>query len=308
MMLTLLAAAVLSQDPTPAAAQAPETNEEKSLKAFERLSAAAEKLAAAAERLSPPPPPPPPGEAPPPPADHWDLFVNASLTWSSGNVSSVAFVGSGGGIRKAGKTIFTFKLFGGYGQKFNDPVAPATTGTVDVLMYNFGALGQFDYRFTDHISVFVGGGVDTDHVKSIEVRGYADLGVGVLWIDVKEEKYQKILLKSDLNLRIQPEERFQYYPTPAAQPSTLLVGPRLAANFRYAMNAGTFFAEDLEVIPNVIGESAGRVLFNSTSKLAVGVAANVSVSAALLLRYDSKPATGKQPLDTLVTAGVEAAF
>ncbi len=319
MMLTMIAVAVLSQaEPAPAAAAAPpaaapaatpapaETNEEKTLKAFERLSAATEKLAAAAERLSPPPPP---TEAAKPPAgDHWDLFANAGLTWSSGNVSSVSFVGAAGGIRKAKKTIITFKLFGGYGQATNAPVAPATEGDTQVLLYNAGVTGQFDYRFNDMISAFVGAGVDTDHVKSVELRGYGDLGVGVLWLNVKAEKYQKVLLKTDLNLRVQPEERFQYYPTEQALPSAFLLGPRVAVNFRYAMSEGTFFAEDLEVIPNVIGDSAGRVLFNSNSKLAVSVAANVSVSASLSFKYDSQPAEGKKDLDTLVTFGLDAAF
>ena len=62
------------------------------------------------------------------------------------------------------------------------------------------------------------------------------------------------------------------------------------------------------MIPNVIGDSAGRLLFNSDTKLAVGIAANVSAIAGFGIKYDSQPATGKKPLDTLLTVGLEATF
>jgi hypothetical protein len=314
MLSSLLCVVALSQTPEPAkepakdpaVEAAPLTPEEKTLQAMQRLSVAAEKLAAAAERLSPPPPA---GVVTSPPqVYHWDFYANAGLTWTSGNVSSISFVASGGGKRIGEKTIIQFKLFGGYGQTFNPPVPPALAGTTDVLIYNAGATAQFDYRFTKLISAFVGGGLDTDHVKSVELRGYGEGGLGVLWLDEKIEKWQKWYLKTDVSFRAQPESRFQYYPTPAQLPDALLVGPRAAVAFHYGLSAATYFDEAVEVMANVIGDSAGRVLLNSTSKLAVGIAAAVSVAAQLQFKYDSQPAAGKQPLDTILTLGLEANF
>jgi hypothetical protein len=319
MLSSLLCVLALSQTPDAAKAPpkdaaaeaAPLTTEEKTAKAMERLSIAAEKLAAAAERLSPPP------EVvvtSPAQTSHWDFYANAGLTWTAGNVSSLSFVASGGGKRVGDKTITQFKLFGGYGQTFNPAVPPAMVGTTDVLIYNMGATAQFDYRFTKLISAFIGAGIDADHVKSVELRGYGEAGLGVLWVDEKVEKWQKWFLKTDVSFRVQPESRFQYYPTPAQLPDALLVGPRAALQFHYGMSAGTYFDEALEVIANVVGDDAGRILLNSVSKLAVGIATHVSVAALLTFKYDSKPAPGaagapaKQPLDTILTLALEANF
>jgi hypothetical protein len=302
MVASLIVVLLAQADAGVAAAPTPPLSaEEREAQALEKLSAATEKLAAAAERMSPPPPVEEVAAAPP--KYHWDFFANAGLNWTSGNVQSISFAGSAGGKRIGEKTITQFKLFAGYGQKSNTPPLPN-----EVLLYNAGGTGQFDYRLGTLFSLFVGAGLDTDHVKSVELRGYGDVGIGLLWFDVKQEKYQKLLLKTDFNVRVQPESRFQYYPTPLQIDDALLVGPRAALAFKYSLNAGTFVSEDLEVIPNVLGATAGRVLLNSDTKLAVGLAAHISLAADLLFKYDSQPAMGKLALDTLLTVGIEATF
>jgi opacity protein-like surface antigen len=300
MLLPLLVAVTaVSQDPAPA--QSPEAA------ALEKISNAADRLAAAAERISPPPPPVD-KDAPPPKEDLWAGSAGVGLTWVTGNVTSVAFVANGQATRKSAKTIFVAKGFGGYGEKLPD----SGSGPSEVLLYNAGVTAQFDYRFTSFVSAFVGVGIDMDHVKSIEVRGYGDVGVGLLWLDTKEgpagKEYQKVYLKTDLSLRVQPEERVQYYPTAADLPDTLLVGPRLGVSFRYALSPATYFNEEAEVIPNVLPNEAGRVLFNSTSKLAVGVSASVAINASFVVKYDSLPAAGRKNTDTILAVGVEASF
>jgi hypothetical protein len=304
MVATLIAVLLSQAEPAVAAPDAGAselTAEQKAALAMERLTVAAEKLAAAAERLSPPPPVEEKAAAPA--GTRWDFTTNLGLTWSTGNVQSVSFFGSSTGIRKGERTILQYKLFGGYGQTFH-----ADTNTTEVLLENAGATGQFDYRFGKLVSAYLGTGVDTDHVKSVEIRGYGEVGVGLLWLDQRVEKYQKLLLKTDLGLRVQQEQRFQYFPTPANVPDAFLLGPRAALSFRYALNAGTYVQEDLEVIPNVIGDTAGRVLLNNDTKVAVGIAAHVALAAELLMKYDSQPAPGKKPLDTIVTVGLEATY
>jgi hypothetical protein len=305
MILSLVIATVISQpavEPVAAPAAAP-TSESIAL---EKLGVAAERLAAAAERLSPPPVAPSPDAAPPKP-DLWTGSAGVGLTWVTGNVTSIAFVASGQATRKGEHTITVLKAFGGYGEKLND----SGTGS-EVLLLNAGLAGQFDYRFTKNVSAFFGAGIDTDHVKSVEIRGYGDLGVGVLWLDIKEgevgKEFQKLYLKTDLGLRVQPEQRFQYYPVEKDVPNALMIGPRLALSFRYALSSAAYFTEDAEVLPNVLPNQPGRVLFNSVSKLGVGIAASMSLSAGFTVKYDSAPADGRKNTDTVLSVGLDANF
>jgi hypothetical protein len=302
MLLSLVVAAVISQQPAVEPSPVPMTE----AAALEKLSAATERLAAAAERLSPPPPPANP-DAPPPKPDLWTGSAGVGLTWVTGNVTSIAFVASGQATRKGERTITVFKAFGGYGETVN------AAGTAsEVLLLNAGVSGQFDYRFTKHVSAFLGVGLDTDHIQSVEIRGYVDLGVGVLWLDVKEgevgKEFQKLYLKTDIGMRVQPEERYQYYPVAMDVPNALMVGPRLGLSFRYALSAGAFFTEDAEVLPNVLPNQPGRVLFNSVSKLGVGIAANMSLAAGFTVKYDSAPAAGRKDTDTVLSISLDASF
>ncbi len=304
MILSLVIATVVSQQPAVETIPAPAPTAESI--ALEKLSVAADRLAAAAERLSPPPVLASP-DAPPPKPELWAGTVGLGLTWVTGNVTSIAFVASGQATRKGEHTITVLKAFGGYGEK----VKESGVGT-EVLLLNAGLAGQFDYRFTQHVSAFVGAGIDTDHVKSVEIRGYADVGVGVLWLDVKEgevgKEFQKLYLKTDLGLRVMPEERFQYYPVEMDVPNALMVGPRLGLSFRYALSAAAYFTEDAELMPNVLPNQPGRVLFNSVSKLGVGIGANMSLAAGFTVKYDSAPAVGRKNTDTVLSVGLDANF
>ena len=295
MILSLALAIVLTQQSNPPKDEAD---------ALARIGVAAERLAAAAERLSPPPPPEDKSKPAPKP-DLWAGSAGLGLTWVPGNVTSIAFIGSGQAIRKGEHTIFVAKGFAGYGEKVND------AGTAnEVLLYNAGAAAQFDYRFTPHISALIGAGLDMDHVKSVELRGYGDLGVGVLWLDLKEgpagKEFQKLYLKTDVSLRVQPESRFQYYPTAEDVPDVVLVGPRLALSFRYSLSKATAFQEDAELLTNVVGPT--RVMVNSTSKLLVGIAGSFALTAGFALKYDSAPAAGLKNTDTVLSLGVDATF
>ncbi len=302
MILAFVVASVVSQQPAVEPTPVPIAVSA----ALEKLSAAAERLAAAAERISPPQPAANP-EATPPKPDLWTGNAGVGLTWVTGNVTSIAFVASAQATRKGERTITVLKGFGGYGEKLND------AGTAsEVLMYNAGLAAQFDYRFTKHISAFFGAGIDTDHIKSVEIRGYGDLGVGVVWLDEKDgepgKEFQRLYLKSDLGIRVQPETRYQYYPVQADVPNELMIGPRLAVSFRYALSARAFFTEEAEVLPNVLPNQPGRVLLNSTSKLGVGIAANMSLAAGFTLKYDSAPAAGRKNTDTVLSIGLDASF
>ncbi len=268
---------------------------------LKRLSDATEKLTAAVNRLNGVPEGTP---APVPHEKHWTASAGVGLTWLTGNVSSVALVANAAAKREGEHTIFNVKLFAGYGDK-NDG-----GGVKEILLYNAGATAQFDYRFTHIVSMFIGAGLDTDHVKSVEIRGYGELGVGAQWFDIKAGpkggEYQKLYFKTDLAARVQPESRFQYYPFAENQPDVLMVGPSLEASLRYGLSASTYFSEDFEFLPNVIG--ASRFLVNSASKLSFGIIGGLAATITFTVHYDSAPAEGKVPTDTIFTAGLDANY
>ena len=275
-------------DAAPAAAEAKESPKAPDVKT--------EEVSAEAQKATDEPTPAPLAPNP------WSATMSAGFTWVTGNVITMTVVASGMATRKTDRTIFIVKFFAGYGEKFG-PLPR------EILVFNAGLTLQLDYRFNKLISLFVGGGIDTDHVKSVEVRGYGDLGVGFTWVDIKgdndkEKDLQKVLVKTDVSLRVQPESRFQYYPTFAQVPDTVLVGPRIAQVLHYAFSSTTYVREEIEFLPNVI--SPTRFLLNSTTKAAVGVVSVLSAAASFGIRYDSNPAPGRVPLDTILTIGLEA--
>lgn len=241
--------------------------------------------------------------APAPEPNPWTAGLTAGITWITGNVISLTAIGGAQATRKTERTIWATKLFGGYGEKYG-PLPH------EVLLFNAGITSQFDYRFTPVWSAFAGAGLDMDHVKSVEARGYSELGAGATLLDLKEtiaeKEQQKVFLKVDLSARLQPEVRFQYYPVEKQVDDVLVFGPRLAVQFHYLFTPTAYVHEELEMLPNVINRF--RFLFNSTTKIGVVVGAGFAFTATFNLKYDSVPAAGKKPLDTVLGLGVEAAF
>jgi putative salt-induced outer membrane protein YdiY len=284
-----------------------------------------------------------PAEAAAPAPSPWSGGASLGFTWLAGNANSITFTAAGNIQRKSERWIFGAKAFGAYGQTTpNDAKLKPQT-----VALNGGALAQIDFRLIPMVSIIAAGGVDTDHVKSVELRGYGELGVGIMWVDTKVDDYQKLMLKTDVTFRVGSEGRYNYFPAaPAcegplpgtkidvAQPegkdidsngnytidlpscasaeggggSVLQIAPRAALAFRYALNKNIFFTDDFEIMPTVAGASAGRLVLNNTAKLNVRVVANFGISASWGLKFDSKPATGNKELDNAVIGALDLSF
>ena len=76
--------------------------------------------------------------------------------------------------------------------------------------------------------------------------------------------------------------------------------------FRYALSTGIVFTEDAEVLPNVLGD--GRVLVNSTTKIAARLTESLSLGVSFVVNHDSLPAPARCPTDTALTVGLELAL
>jgi hypothetical protein len=51
-----------------------------------------------------------------------------------------------------------------------------------------------------------------------------------------------------------------------------------------------------------------RLLINSLSKVSVGLNTLLAFNASFALKFDSQPAAGKKPMDTVLSLGLEANF
>jgi hypothetical protein len=297
-----------------AAASPADDAAERAAQAAERAAAAAERsAAAAAERLArsletaapvPPPAPVPPVPPTPPKPSPWTLTAGVGLISLTGNAQAITLTGNVDAQRKAEKWILTLKAMGSYGQSVPAGAPAGSVAEITALSALFS--GQADYRFSDRISAFIASGVDTDHVKSVEVRGFGGVGVGIIWLDQKDNGFQRSYLTTDIGLRYQRENRFQYFPAPLDLPDVDLLAPRVAGSFRYALNKEVLFQQDVEVLPNVLGPS--RVLVNTLSKISARLVSVLSVGMSFAVKYDSRPAEGRVPTDTQLTVGLEAAL
>jgi putative salt-induced outer membrane protein YdiY len=278
---------------------------ERTMNAIERTAAAAERTAAAAEKIAQLQSGQKGADAAAPAeladAQGWTGTMGIGLVSLTGNSESLTLTGLVNLERKTEHWIVRAKANGAYGQA--RAAADATTDADVVAMRALGEL-RGDRRFGERATGFVMVGADTDHVKSVEERFYGEAGASMVWLDDKTEEFQRLLLRTDLALRYVNEIRFQYYPTPLNVDDVSLFGPRFGVAFRYGISKDTSFVQDAEVIPDITG-GAGRVLFNSTSKISSKLTSSFALSIGFTVTHDSLPAPGKRTTDTALIAGID---
>jgi hypothetical protein len=244
---------------------------------------------------------PPPAPAQP---TIWSGAVALGLIALSGNSRTITFSSNGAFERKSPSWIWGIKASGAYGQ-----TAPGGGGPSEVTALNAAIEARGDRRFSQTLSTYLLLGVDTDHLKSIEWRPFAEPGVSVIWWDVKVGDLQKTTIRTDLGFRYGREYRFQYYPVhvgPTQDPAFAtveIVAPRLGALFRYAINKDVIFSEEASALANVVGEA--RLLLASTTKINTRLTDRISLGLALVVSDDTVPPKGKVPTDTALTIGIE---
>ena len=186
------------------------------------------------------------------------------------------------------------KLYGTYGQN-----RAAATGETETSAEAAGLLLRLDRRFAERYSAYVLAAADTDHVKSVELRSAGELGASVVWVDAKGEAGWTTSLRTDFGFRISEERRYQYFPVGLEVPDVTMYAPRAGLAFKYAVSKDVVFAEDAEVLPNVVGDS--RVLVNSVSKISTRLSRTLAFGIAYAVAHDSAPAPGKVSTDTTLS-------
>lgn len=250
--------------------------------------AAAEKSAEVAAAAQPPPP-------------KWAGSVGFGLISLTGNATALTVNLTGLAELKTADWIYGLKVSGIYGRSKAATDDPNADSKVLALA---GSLQlRVDRRINQTISVYLLGGAEADHVKSVEFRGIAEAGAGYIWIDIKEGDLAKALLRTDLAFRYANESRFQYYPTPMSLPGATLYAPKLGVAARYAFSKDVGLLEDAEFLPNVSGDS--RYIINSLFKLTARLVGSLSLAVGFTVNYDSAPAPTKKSTDTALSVGLE---
>ena len=270
---------------------------------------AATKAAAAVVALEPGPPPAPKLPPPPPPTPPATTgSFGLGLIWLEGNSNALTFSLN---AAAAHKFDHGFGLSGQATAAYGQSQAPGAT-TQSVTAYNMGSLIRADKTMASEVQIFAQGGASTDHVASLELRYFGEGGAGLIWLDEKAADYQKVLLRTDLGLRAQQDDNWQYYPpaasaTTGSLPGIFFLGPRFGVVFLYALNKGVVFSEDTSLQENIDG--APRTQVSSLMKLTAALVAHVSFAATFLATYDSNLTNlGKVDTDTALTIGLEGSF
>jgi hypothetical protein len=232
--------------------------------------------------------------------------VSGGLIYLSGNASSLSVNGGAGVQHDSQRWILSARANGSYGRSQPaDRTLPAET----VALAASGTL-RADRRLGPRFTAFARGGVDMDHVASLEYRARGDLGVGYVWLDRKEQSGRQVFLRTDLGGGYAYDSRFQYYATSSAPvgdlPDVQFIGARAGVSFKYALSREVALSEDADGSVNVTG--AQRWLARSTTKLASHVWSAMSVGVSYALTYDSAPAPGKLRTDTALGVTLELAF
>jgi hypothetical protein len=290
---------------------------ERAVKAAEQTAEASARLAAAAERLAaathpegaPAKPDAPVAAAPAKPEekkDEWKGSVGLGLIALWGNTSTITFNGLGSAERKTEDWIYALKAYGTYGRSRPPEGVDGVLPEAQVVAMAAGLELRGDRRFTQVLSGYLLGGAETDHVKSVELRGYGEAGAGIIWWDVTRPDKGGSSLRTDLAFRFVRETRFQYYPLKLDLPDVDLGGPRVGLSFRYALNEHTVFTETAEVVPDLLGSS--RVLASSETKVSTRLTETLALATSFVIKHDSQPAPGKLPTDAALSATLEVGF
>lgn len=200
--------------------------------------------------------------------------------------------------RKTPSWIYDFKANAAYGKSTDPNTGVETTNALNGLVSVRGAR-----RLTEVLALYLEAGVDTDHLKSIEWRPAAELGVSLQLIDRKEGDFQTQALRVDFGFRGGNEYRFQYFPTVVNLPDQTIAAPKAGFAFRYAFSREAVLTDELTALVNL--PDGPRLLLNNVIKLSTRVYGMLTFAVSYGIAQDSSPPPGKKNLDTTLTVAFE---
>jgi hypothetical protein len=282
--------------------------------AAERAAAAAERSAKAAEKavgVEEAPAAAPEGEVKPPPSKvKVSGSASLSLVWLAGNSNAITGQANVGLSLFVEKWTLSLKGNGAYGQ------ARGPDDLVDkVTALNVAGELRGARNFTDIVSVYILGGAGHDAIARINWRAWGEAGLGLTFFkvfDPKDKEFIRFQFGTDLGLRYQREDWFQFFPTATeprgriANPQPNIVAIKVGLGLRYAPIKNILVQENLELLPDVL--TTTNFVLNNVTALVVKVIGPLSLSTSFTLKFDNLPPPGAQKLDTILAFGADVAF
>ena len=127
------------------------------------------------------------------PPSTWRVNAGLNLIYLRASARTLTFSGQASLERKTPEWIFGVKANGAYGTS-----RPAGSADSQVVALAAALQARVDRWFSQSVSAYVLGGIETDHVQSVEAREYGEAGASMVWFDIKEADYSKIFLRTDL--------------------------------------------------------------------------------------------------------------
>jgi putative salt-induced outer membrane protein YdiY len=231
----------------------------------------------------------------------WTGSAGLGLAFFSGNTRSFTVTAAALAELDTPKWAATLEADGAYGE-----AAEGDDAERELTAKTLGGWARGEYRVNPLLSAYSFVGAETDHPASLELRTEVELGIGVTFLESEEEDDNEMFLRGYLGGSYARDRRFQYIPTRENLPDVTLWSPALGLAFRYDVNEHVEFREDAVLLPDVFGDT--RVLFDSTTKLAVHLTKRFSLTTFFELQHDSSPAEGKVRTDTSLSLGGEVSL
>ncbi|WP_163988066.1 DUF481 domain-containing protein [Pyxidicoccus caerfyrddinensis] len=231
----------------------------------------------------------------------WTGSAGLGLSFFSGNTRSFTVTGDALAELDTPEWALTLEADGAYGK-----AAEGDDAERELTAKTLGGWARGEYRVNPLLSAYTFVGAEADHPASLELRTEVELGIGVTFLESEEEEENELFLRGYLGGSYARDRRFQYIPTRENLPDVTLWSPSLGLTFRYDVNEHVELREDALLLPDVFGDT--RVLFDSTTKLAVHLTERFSLTTFFELQHDSSPAEGKVRTDTSLSLGGEVSL
>lgn len=230
--------------------------------------------------------------------ERWTGSVGVGLISLTGNASTLTVTANALAEYKSSDWVVIGKASGAYGTS-----APPGEEERTVVAETAAGSLRGERRFSQVLSGYAQLGLETNHLASLELRSAAELGMGIVLLDVRALEKERCFLRVDVAARYSYDSRFQYYPVKLNEPDLQMLAPGAGLTFRYAINDAVTISEVGEISPNVLGDA--RLVAKSTTKVTASLTTRLAFNVTFGVTYDSAPAEGKVPTDTALTVGLE---
>ncbi|MHB8410875.1 MAG: DUF481 domain-containing protein [Candidatus Acidiferrales bacterium] len=219
--------------------------------------------------------------------DFWNGFVDAGLSTTRGNSSTLSFTVDGKAIRTTEADVFTVY--------FNSILTKSSvTGPTLTTAHSIVGGLRDDFNITPRFFVFGTTDFQYDELEKLDLRNTLGGGAGVHLIKTKQTLFD-VYGGADYSQA--------YYSTGVSQKSAEI---NLGENAAYKASARTLLAEQFDLFPNVSDIGQFRMTLNASAATTIvhWLAWQVSVGD----RYVSNPIPGIKDNDFILTTGIRVTF